>query len=162
MICAPGLGSGPHSAYRDLAHEGDVIADYAGLTSSRLARSDSILQTISGQRECRSRVRDVALRASLALLLKYWIHIPVLKNLFQIRPYAQVGDVIGDGRKSMRHAFRDDDNVARLYLTARVSHHRAAAGRAVQNCCHFASGADRLPLTRVPPVIRVALPDMTT
>src|SRR5467141_2204567 len=71
------------------------------------------------------------------LLLERWIHIPVLEDLFQIRPYAQVRDVIGDGRKSMRHALRNDDDVARLYLTARVSHHCAAAGRAVQDCCHL-------------------------
>src|SRR6266403_4928723 len=72
------------------------------------------------------------------LLLERWIHIPVLEDLFQIRPYAQVRDVIGDGRKSMGHALGDDDNVARLYFTARVSHHRAAAGRTVQDCRHFA------------------------
>src|ERR1700680_4247633 len=37
----------------------------------------------------------------------------------------------------MRHALRDDEDVARLYLTAGVSHHCAAAGRAVQDCRHF-------------------------
>src|SRR4029077_3055187 len=77
-------------------------------------------------------------RASPALLLERGIHIPVLEDLFQIRPYAQVRDMIGDGRKTMRHTFRDDDNVARFYFSACVSHHCAAAGRAVQNCCYFA------------------------
>src|SRR6266566_4432600 len=72
------------------------------------------------------------------LLLERWIHVPVLEDLFQIRPYAQVRDVIGDVRKSMRHVLRDDDNVTRLYFTARVSHHCAAAGRTVQDCRHFA------------------------
>src|SRR5580700_2031510 len=37
----------------------------------------------------------------------------------------------------MRHPLRYDDNVARLDFAARVSHHRAAAGWAVQNGCHF-------------------------
>jgi hypothetical protein len=69
-------------------------------------------------------------RGSL-LLFERWIHVPVLENLFQIRPYAQVSDVIGDGGKSMRHALRDDDDVTRLDVAGRVSHHRAAAGRAV-------------------------------
>ena len=65
------------------------------------------------------------------LFFERWVHVPMLENLFQIRPYAQVSDVIGDGRKSVRHALRDDDDVTRLYVAARVSHHRAPAGRAV-------------------------------
>src|SRR5579872_6015471 len=38
----------------------------------------------------------------------------------------------------MRHAFRYDDNVARLYCAAGESHHRTAAGRTVEDCRHFA------------------------
>ena len=86
----------------------------------------------------------------------------MLEDLFQIRPYAQVRDVIGDGRKSMRHALWDDDNVARLYFTARVSHHCAAAGRAVQDRRHFVVWRRTPPVDDGAPVIRVALPVMTT
>jgi hypothetical protein len=86
----------------------------------------------------------------------------MLEYLFQIRPYAKVRDVIGDGRKTMRHALRDDDNVARLYFSARVSYHCAAAGRAVQNRCHFGVWRRTLPVDDGAPMIRVALPDMTT
>src|SRR5260221_9929484 len=46
--------------------------------------------------------------------------------------------MIRDGRKSMRHALWDNDNVARLYFSTLVSNHCAAAGRAIQDCRHFA------------------------
>src|SRR5579872_1045275 len=110
------------------------------------ARDASILQTSSPQRSCRSRVRSVLLRASLTSLLESWVHIPMLEDFFQIRPYAQIRDVIGDARKSMRHALRNDDDVSRLYLMARVSNHCAAAGRAVQDC------RDLVLWRRTPPV----------
>ena len=87
----------------------------------------------------------------------------MLEDLFQIRPYAQVRDVIGDGRKSMRHALRDDDNVARLYFIGSCIPPlcRCRTGRSELLSLRL-SGAERLPLTMVPPMIRVALPDMTT
>src|SRR5258708_32107006 len=72
------------------------------------------------------------------LLLERWIHVPVLEDLFQIRPYAQVRDVIGDVRKSMRYVLRDDDNVTRLYFTARGSPHFAPAGRTLSGFRHLA------------------------
>jgi hypothetical protein len=75
--------------------------------------------------------------APQALLLERWIHVSVLEHLLQIRPYAQVCDVIGDSRKSMRHVLRDDDDVARLYYTACVSHHCPATRRTVQDCRYF-------------------------
>src|SRR5260370_1085234 len=46
--------------------------------------------------------------------------------------------MIRDGRKSMRHALWDNDNVARLYFPALVTNHCAAAGRAIQDGGHFA------------------------
>ncbi len=33
----------------------------------------------------------------LVRLLQRWIHVPVLQNLFQVRPYAQIRNMIGDG-----------------------------------------------------------------
>ena len=48
------------------------------------------------QTECRLRARRLLIRASLTLLLERWIHVPVLEDLFQIRPNAQVRHVIGD------------------------------------------------------------------
>jgi len=56
-------------------------------------------------------VRSVLLRVSLTYYLSAGFHVPVLEDLFQIRPYAQVRDVIGTVRNPMRHVLRDDDNV---------------------------------------------------
>ncbi len=76
--------------------------------------------------------------SEVSLILERRIHVAVLKDLLQIRADAQVGDVIGNRRKAVRHMLRDDDDVAGLHLAAGVSDHRAAAGRAVQNGGHFA------------------------
>src|ERR1700722_2637266 len=65
------------------------------------------------------------------------IHITMLKNLFQVRAYAYVRNVVGNTRKSMRNARWNDDNVARPYFTTRESCHGAAAGWAIQNCRDF-------------------------
>src|SRR4029077_15280778 len=100
------------------------------------ARNDSRTGTI--KESCRSVLLPCFHASSPASLLQRRIHVPVLENFFQIRPNAQVGHVIGDGRKSMRHALREDDCVARLYHMARISHHCAAARRAVQDGRHFA------------------------
>src|SRR5260370_18701433 len=75
----------------------------------------------------------LSLRAQRILLFERRIHIPVLKHFFQRRPYAEVGDVVGNRRKSVRNMLRDDDHVTHFYLAARVSHHRAGAGGAVEN-----------------------------
>src|SRR5438093_10117969 len=48
--------------------------------------------------------------------------------------------MIGDGRKTVRHALRNDNDVASLNLTARESHHGPAAGWAVQDRRHFVVG----------------------
>src|SRR5215212_8980344 len=61
------------------------------------------------------------------------MHIASLQHAIR-RTEAQIVDVIGDSRPSMRHSCRDDDDVAGLYpfLDDVGADHRAAARRTVQ------------------------------
>jgi len=63
---------------------------------------------------------------------------------------AQVGDVIADGRKSIRTA-RDDDNVARLYFTLVYPTIVPLQDGPFRIVVTSLSDAERLPLTIVPP-----------
>src|SRR5260370_6942816 len=75
----------------------------------------------------------LSLRAQWILLFERRIHMPVLQHFFQIRPYAEVRDMVGNRRKSVRDVLRNDDHVTHFYLAARVADHRAGAGGAVEN-----------------------------
>src|SRR4029077_6448599 len=105
-------------------------------SGSRICAKESALE--------RSAVFGSASRRNI--MLQRWIHVTVLQHLFQVRPYAQIGDVIGNRRETVRHMLRDDDHVPDFYIAARVSHHRAAAGWSVENRGYFVVCSRTLPI----------------
>src|SRR5205814_8286510 len=68
------------------------------------------------------------------------VDVSLLQDLLEIRTHAQVRDVIRDRREPMRHAFRNDDDVADVDYPAAVADHRAVARRAVEDRRHFTFG----------------------
>src|SRR5206468_7001834 len=71
------------------------------------------------------------------LFRECWIDVAVLQYFFQIGPHAQIGHVIGHGRKAVWNALGDHYNVALLNLTGCESDHGPIAGWAIQDRRHF-------------------------